>query len=305
MRPVQVGLVLPAYEHPIEGVARRWDELRTMAVRTEEIGFDTVWVPDELLWRIDEWPGPRGWWECVAMTGAVAASTSRIQVGTWVLSNPHRNPTLTAKIVDTLDEISGGRFVFGLGTGGADEEMAAFGFALDHVYSRFEEALEIILTALKTGSVDHEGPYYRAKDLELRPRGPRAGHVPLMLGARGPKTMRLAARHADIWSWYANESSHPDAFVEMLGKLDAACIEVGRDPKRIGRSIGVIVEPTGETGAEAVGLGAPIQGSAQEIADELASFAGIGVTQVEIMTWPPTLQAVEALGPVLDLLDAR
>jgi alkanesulfonate monooxygenase SsuD/methylene tetrahydromethanopterin reductase-like flavin-dependent oxidoreductase (luciferase family) len=305
MRPLQIGLVLPTYEHFIDGQARRWDELRTMAVRAEEIGFDTVWIPDELLWRVEEWPGPRGWWECVAMTGAVAASTSRIEVGTWVLSNPHRNPTLTAKVVDTLDEIAGGRFIFGLGTGGADAEMAAFGFALDHVYSRFEEGLELMLTALKTGRADHQGTYYRAKDLELRPRGPRGAAIPLMLGARGPKTMRLAARHADIWSWYATESSHPDAFVEMLGRLDAACIEVGRDPKRIGRSIGVIVEPTEETGSEAAGLGSPIRGSAQAVADELASFAEIGVTRLEMMTWPPTLATVEAFVPILELLDAR
>jgi alkanesulfonate monooxygenase SsuD/methylene tetrahydromethanopterin reductase-like flavin-dependent oxidoreductase (luciferase family) len=305
MRPVKIGLVLPTYENPPDGRARSWVELRAMAVRAEEIGFDTAWVADELLWRVAEWPGPRGWWECVAMTGAVAASTSRIDVGTWVLSNPHRNPTLTAKVVDTLDEISGGRFVFGLGTGGADAEMAAFGFALDHVYGRFEEALELMLTALKTGHADHEGTYYRAKDLELRPRGPRAGRVPLVLGARGPKTMRLAARHADVWSWYATESSHPDAFVEMLAQLDAACIEVGRDPKRIGRSIGVIVEPTAETGSEASGFGVPIRGSAQQIADELASFGEIGVTQLELIPWPGTLGAVEALAPVLELLDAR
>ncbi len=303
MRPLEVGLVLPTYEDVVTGEARSWDTLRAMALLAEELGFDTVWVPDELYWRVPAWPGPRGWWECVAITAAVAEATSRIKVGTWTLSNPHRNPTLTAKIVDTLDEIAGGRLVFGLGAGSGGDEMAAFGYAQDHVFSRFEEAFGLILTLLKTGHADHEGTYYRAADLGLRPRGPRPGGVPLLLGARGPKMMRLAARHADIWSWFATESSHPDAFVEPIADLEKACVEVGRDPARIGRSIGVFVEPTEETGTAEWDLGEPIRGSATEIADELRRFAEMGVTSVEVMTWPQTMTALEALAPVLDELD--
>lgn len=303
MRGIELGLVLPTYEAVVSGDAPRWDELQAMALRAEELGFDTVWVPDELYWRVESWPGPRGWWECVAITAAVAAVTSRIKVGTWVISNPHRNPTLTAKIVDTLDEIAGGRFVFGLGAGGGGDEMAAFGYRQDHVYGRFEEAFGLILELLKTGRADHHGTYYSAEDLSLQPRGPRPGRVPILLGAAGPKMMRLAARHADSWSWFATESSHPDAFVPMLAELDAACVEVGRDPANIGRSIGVHIEPTEETGSAEYDLGEPIRGSAREIADELRRFREIGVTSVEILTWPATIAAVEAMAPVLEELD--
>ena len=116
MRTLEIGLVLPMGEVFVDGSTPRWADIRDLAIRAEEIGFDTVWVADELLWRPAEGP-PQGCWECVAMTGAVAAATSRIKVGTWILSALHRNPGITAKAVETLDEISGGRFVFGLGAG--------------------------------------------------------------------------------------------------------------------------------------------------------------------------------------------
>ncbi len=303
MRSIKVGIVLPLYEDPETGRSHRWDELRAMARLAEAIGFDTVWVPDELLWRTPDWPGPRGWWECVAMTGAVAEATSRIEVGTWVLSANQRNAGLTVRAVETLDEISDGRFVFGLGAGSGDSEARSFGFPLDHVVGRFEDALEIITPMLRTGRADHDGPYHHASDLESRPRGPRSGAVPLMLGAGGPRTIALAARHADIWSYYAQERSEPAEFEPLVRTLEGACEAIGRDPATIGRSAGIIVEPTDETGSEAVGLGVPVRGSADQVADAIRAFTGVGVTQVECLLWPATMTTLEAMGPVLERLD--
>ena len=151
MRSIEIGLVLPMEESWTDGATPRWTEIRDLAVRAEEIGFDTVWVPDELLWRPSDGE-TRGWWECVAMTGAVAAATSRVKVGTWILSALHRNPGITAKAVETLDEISGGRFVLGLGSGHAGRQAHAFGLPEDHVFSRFEEAIEIIVPLLRDES---------------------------------------------------------------------------------------------------------------------------------------------------------
>jgi len=297
-----LGLVLPLYEDPETGRPHRWDELRAMARLAETLGFDTVWVPDELLWRVSVWPGPRGWWECIAMTGAVAQATERIDVGTWVLSANQRNPGLTVRAVETLDELSNGRFVFGLGAGSGDSEAAAFGLPLDHVVSRFEDSLEIMLPMLRTGHADHDGPYHQARDLESRPRGPRSGSIPLMLGAGGPRTIALAARHADIWSYYAQERSDPAEFAPRIQQLEAACEAIGRDPATIGRSAGIIVEPTDETGAEAIGLGVPVRGSPDQVADAISAFADVGVTQVECMLWPTTVATLEAMGPVLERL---
>ena len=302
MRSIEIGLVLPMGESFVDGATARWVEIRALAIRAEEIGFDTVWTADELLWRPPD-GRTQGWWECVAMTGAVAAATSRIKVGTWILSALHRNPGITAKAVETLDEISGGRFVFGLGSGHAGRQAHAFGLPEDQVYGRFEEAVEIIVPLLRSGSANFEGTFHAARELEHRPVGPRPGQIPIMIGAKGPKMLRLAARHADIWSWYVEERSDLAEFGPRLAALEAACLEVGRDPSTIGRSAGIVVEPTSFTGSAEV-LGTPVRGSAEEIADDFRSFRAGGFTHLEVLLWPPTLAALEAMTPVLELLDA-
>src|SRR5664279_1799114 len=106
MRSLEIGLVLPTGDVFSDGPVPRWDAIRDLALGAERAGFDTVWVADELLWRAPGSPA-QGFWECVAMTGAVAAATSRVKVGTWILSALHRNPGISAKAVETLDEISG------------------------------------------------------------------------------------------------------------------------------------------------------------------------------------------------------
>ncbi|MEO5705187.1 MAG: LLM class flavin-dependent oxidoreductase [Candidatus Limnocylindrales bacterium] len=302
MRSPEIGLVLPMGDSFLDGATVRWSEIRDLAKRAEEIGFDTVWTADELLWR-PEGDRAQGWWECIAMTGAVAAATSRIKVGTWILSALHHNPAILAKAVETLDEISGGRFVFGLGAGHAGRQGHAFGLPEDRTVGRFEEALEIIVPLLRQGRADFEGIFHAARDVEQRPLGPRPGRIPIMIGAKGPRMLRLAARHADIWSWFVEERSDLSEFGPRLAALEAACAEIGRDPATIGRSAGVIVEPTPVTGAAEV-LGAPIRGSAAEIADGLMAFRAGGFDHLEVVLWPPSLAAVDAMAPVLDLLDS-
>ncbi|MDQ2941658.1 MAG: LLM class flavin-dependent oxidoreductase [Chloroflexota bacterium] len=302
MRTLEIGLVLPMGESFVDGSTARWVDTREFAIRAEEIGFDTVWTADELLWRPADGP-THGWWECVAMTGAVAAVTSRAKVGTWILSALHRNAGITAKAAETLDEISGGRFVFGLGSGHAGRQAHAFGLPEDHVYGRFKEAVEIIVPLLRHGRAEFEGTFHAARDLEHRPVGPRPGRIPVMIGAKGPKMLRLAALHADIWSWYVEERSDLEEFGPRLAALEAACLEVGRDPATIGRSAGIVVEPTSFTGSAEV-IGTPVRGSAEEIADGFRAFRDRGFTQLEVMLWPPTLAALEAMGTVVELLDA-
>ena len=301
MRPFEIGLVLPLWDSFVDGSTSRWIDVRNLAVRAEELGFDAVWVPDELLWRPSE-DDRQGWWEAVAMAGAVAAATSRVKVGTWILSALHRNPGITAKAVETIDEISDGRFVFGLGSGHAGAQAHAFGLPEDHVYGRFAEALEIILPLLRQGHADFEGAFHTARGLRQRPVGPRPGRIPIMIGAKGPKMLRLAALHADIWSWFAEERSDLAELGPRLAALEAACVDVGRDPATIGKSAGIVIEPTSVSGGDA--LGTPIRGSAMEIADVLRGFGAAGFTNVEVIVSPPTLAAVSAMAPVIELLDA-
>jgi alkanesulfonate monooxygenase SsuD/methylene tetrahydromethanopterin reductase-like flavin-dependent oxidoreductase (luciferase family) len=293
-----VGLVLLMVERPDDGAKPAWADIVEMARRGEELGADTVWVPDEILWRDPEWPGPRGWWDCLTMAGAIAASTSTVKVGTWVMSALQHRPGMVVRAAESLDEISGGRFVLGLGSGhggGAED----FGYPASKPVSRYLEALEIIVPLLRGESdVTFEGEFHQVKNADVRPRGPRPGRIPLMLGGHADRTMTAAARHADTWSGYARSSSLPDAFVEMTSQLDRICEGIERDPATIGRSVGVFVEPGNAKLAEATGFGAAISGSVEQITETIAGFSDVGVTRVEVLPWPATLDVVEQLAPV-------
>jgi len=236
------------------------------------------------------------------MTGAVAASTSTVQVGTWVMSALHHNPGMVASAAETLDEISGGRFVLGLGAGHLGGGAKDFGYPADRTVSRYAEALEIIVPLLRGESVTFTGEFHRADGAEVLPRGPRPGRVPLMLGGHSPRTMGLAARHADTWSAFATTSSLPEAFAPMTQQLDRICSGIGRDPASIGRSVGVFVEPGNAHAAEALGFGVGITGSTDQIAETLAGFASVGVTRVEIFPYPNTIDTLEQLAAVLAAL---
>ena len=300
MRSFEIGVVLPLNQSGADRVTPRWSGIREMALRAEAIGFDTVWTPDELLWRPKDRP-LMGVWEGISMAGAVAATTSRVKVGTWVMSALHRNAGIIAKAAETLDEISGGRFVFGLGAGHAWPGQAhAFGLPEDQVFARFEEALEVIVPLMRGGHADFEGTWHAARDLHQVPVGPRAGRIPLMIGGNGPKGQRHTARHADIWSSWAEERSDISEFAPRLATLDDLCAEVGRDPATLGRSAGVDVHPL-EPASQGAGA---ITGSAEEIAGAFPTFRQAGYTQLEIMMSPGTVAALEALAPVLELLDA-
>lgn len=300
MRTFEIGIVLPIVQFGPERITPRWPDIRRMAVLAEAMGVDTLWTPDELLWRTDD-AAPQGVWDGVSMAGAVAATTSTVKVGTWVLSALHRNPGIIAKTAETLDEISGGRFVFGLGAGHAWPGQAhAFGLPEDRIFDRFEEALQIIVPLLRSGHADFEGTFHAARDLPQRPVGPRPNAIPLLIGGNGPKGQRHAVVYADIWSGYAEEVAHIDELAPRLATLDAICAELGRDPASIGRGAGVSVNPLQPSGWKP----SVISGSADEIADALRSFREAGFTQVDLMLGPGTVEAIEAMAPVIERLRA-
>jgi alkanesulfonate monooxygenase SsuD/methylene tetrahydromethanopterin reductase-like flavin-dependent oxidoreductase (luciferase family) len=235
------------------------------------------------------------------MAAAVAAVTTRATVGTWVLSALHRNAGIIAKTAETLDEISGGRFLFGLGAGHEWPGQArAFGLPEDHIVGRFEEALEIIVPLLRGGHADFEGTWHAARDLPQQPVGPRPNAIPILIGGNGPKGQRAAARHAEIYSCYVEERAVIDEVAPRLASLDAICAEIGRDPATIGRSVGVSVNPTIAAGAR----DDVVSGSAEAIADQVRSFRDGGFTRLEIMFSPGTMAALDALAPVVAMVRA-
>jgi alkanesulfonate monooxygenase SsuD/methylene tetrahydromethanopterin reductase-like flavin-dependent oxidoreductase (luciferase family) len=244
MGSFEIGLVLPTSQFGPERTTPRWTEMREMARLSEETGFDTIWIIDELLWQAEGGAPPEGVWDGVSIMGACAAVTSRIKVGSWVLSALHRNPGIIAKTAETLDEICGGRFVFGLGAGHEWPGQAhAFGLPEKQIFARFEEALQIIVPLLRHGRADFEGRFHAARGLVQQPVGPRPHAIPLLIGGNGPRAQRHAVRHADIWSCYVEQRAHVDELKPRIASLEEICTELGRDPGSIGRAVGVVVRP--------------------------------------------------------------
>lgn len=162
-----MGVQLPEVEY-----VARWSELRAMSETAERIGLDSIWVGDHLLYRGDGAPA-RGPWEAWTTLAAVAAVTQRVEIGPLVAATSFHNPAMIAKKASTLEEISGGRLVLGLGAGWNRTEYEAYGVPFDHRVSRFEEAFTVIRTLLREGRCDFHGRYYELDDCELLPRGPR------------------------------------------------------------------------------------------------------------------------------------
>jgi len=303
-RPLKVGINLPTTEGAIAGKTAKWADLFAFAERAEALGFDSLWVPDHLLLTWQE--QTRGIWECWSLLSALAAVTHRVELGSLVACTAFRSPALLAKMADTIDEISGGRLIIGLGAGWDGPENRAFDIKSDHRVDRFEEALQIIVPLLRTGRVDFAGTYYQARDCELRPRGPRIGGPPILIGARGPRMLRLAATYADLWN--AQGPLHrPEETIPLRAAGDAACADVGRDPTTLARSASVVVNlpmAQAQSGQHSSAQGRqPEPTSPEEVAETLRGYAREGLSHVQLWLTPNTIRSLEWFKAVLDLLD--
>jgi alkanesulfonate monooxygenase SsuD/methylene tetrahydromethanopterin reductase-like flavin-dependent oxidoreductase (luciferase family) len=311
-RPLTVGLVLPHIEDWMAGGTARWRDILELAQRAETVGFDALWLVDHFWYRYpleDDSEPQRGVWECWSLLAALAAVTTRVELGTLVTCTAFRNPALLAKMADTVDEISGGRLVLGLGSGYYEQELVAHGYPTDRLVGRFEEALQIIVPLLRTGHVDFAGRFYEARDCTLRPRGPRPAGPPILIGAYGERMLRLTARYADRWNiWTCNA---PERLAPYRERVDAACIAEGRDPATLARTTTVMVDLPGFEGSpRAPWVSAfrardepPLAGSPVEIAAALRRMAAAGLFEVQLFIEPSTLAGIDACAEVLAALD--
>ncbi len=269
---MNIGVVLPIAEGETKETPR-YADIRRLALQAESAGFDSIWIYDHLLFRFPEKP-TAGIWESWTLMAALAEATERVQIGSIVLCSPFRNPALLAKMADTLDEVSNGRLIFGLGAGWHEPEFTAFGYPFDHLVDRFEEALKIIQPLLKTSAVDFQGTYSSATKGELRPRGPRPSGPPILVASFKPRMLRLTAQYADAWNtaWLGAASG----LTERLTAFHAACDEVGRPRHEVEITVGVNVRFP-EAGDDPVDPAKELTGTADEIAAELTRYAELGV----------------------------
>jgi alkanesulfonate monooxygenase SsuD/methylene tetrahydromethanopterin reductase-like flavin-dependent oxidoreductase (luciferase family) len=298
---MKVGIMLPMGEDDVTRRSSSWVELRDMAIAAEQGGLDSVWAADHLIFRSRDGQsyGIRESWTVLT---AVAAVTSRVEIGPLVLALPFRNPALLAKMAMEFDEVSGGRLILGLGCGWHQPEFDAFDFPFDHRVGRFEEGLDVLVPLLRTGRVQFEGRWHRA-DAELLPRGPRPGGPPILIAGKGPRMLRLVARHADAWNaaWYGMPEE-ADELDRRIAALREACETEGRDLGTIGLTAGIYVSfPALRTDGEEEPPEEAIVGDAETVGQAMAGYAAHGVEHLIVHYWPRTRAAVEELARAAEI----
>ncbi|HET6745803.1 MAG TPA: LLM class flavin-dependent oxidoreductase [Candidatus Limnocylindria bacterium] len=300
---MKVGVVMPIGPQDGTGVVPPWEATRAAAVATEEAGFDSAWVYDHLLFRFGTDP-TQGIHEAWTVLSAVAAITSRVELGILVLAMPFRNPALLAKMAATLEDVSGGRLILGVGCGWHEPEFDAFDFPFDHRVGRFEEALEILVPAVRTGRASFSGRWHSARDVEILPgySRPDGKRTPILIAGRRPRMLQLVARHADAWNaaWLGPASQLPP----WLEPLHAALAAEGRDPSTLEMTVGINVvlpEFADEEHPPLEITGSTITGTPEQLAAELYAYADLGVGHIQVTLEPTTPPAIRHLGEAVAL----
>ncbi len=299
---MKIGVVLMLMELPGLNRALTWNEIRQTALRSESLGFDSLWIYDHLLYRSLRGK-TTGIWEGWSMLAALAAATQRAELGTLVACNSFRNPALLAKMAHTVDEISGGRLILGVGAGWNQPEYDAFGFPFDHRVDRFEEALQIIRPLLKEGQVDFSGKYYTARDCEIVPRSPRPGGPPLLVGAGQPRMLHLTAQYADLWN--VCYMTIPRSIQKEHKMLLSACHAVGRDPATLPATYTISLAYPDLLAWKSDKKRGYLTGSIEEIADVLKEYQALDAAHLMFHINPSTPQAYERLAKSVELYRAQ
>ena len=299
-----------------------WPELRDACRAVEAAGWDSIWIDDHLL--ADEGDPADAKLEGWTTLAAVAAATARVRLGLLVGANTFRNPGLTAKLATTLDHVSGGRAVLGLGGGWFEREHDAFGLDFGSGFGdrldRLDEATMLVRRLLDGERVTHDGRFYRLRDALCEPR-PVQRRLPILIGGSGPtKTLRTTARYADLWNGFGP----PERIAEVSDTLRRRCAEIGRPFVSIERTVTVhvVVRDTveaatagwdaiaqrhgivGRIGADGTSRGLTAGGPPAEVARVLAAYRDVGVNEVEIVFRSPfDLETIERLDDVRAALD--
>ncbi len=295
---MKIGLVLLIAERKELGRAYSYQQTREFAQQAEEAGFDSLWLYDHMLYRGADQP-TIGIWECWTFLSALADATRHVELGTLVACTSYRNPALLAKMAITLDEVSGGRLILGLGAGWNKPEYQAFGWPYDHRVSRFEEAIQIIRPLLKEGRVDFDGKYYQAHDCEIRPLGPRPGGPPILVGCSEPRMLRLTAQYADLWNiCYLGTV---DTLARPRQALLSACQDVGRDPQTLGVTALIYVHYPDLMPLPDDLDNPPLTGTPSQIAKALLDYKRAGVEHIMIHLLPYRPEAIRNLEQALQL----
>jgi alkanesulfonate monooxygenase SsuD/methylene tetrahydromethanopterin reductase-like flavin-dependent oxidoreductase (luciferase family) len=286
---VKIGVCVPIGERGPERRLFRYEQMRDIALAAEHGGLDSIWMADHIFFVSEGGPF-RGAWESMSMLAALADATTRVELGPLVLCTPFRNPGMIAWAANTIDEISGGRFVLGLGAGWHQPEFDGFGFEFGRRVSVLEDSLEVIVPLLRESTVDYDGEWAKGH-AELRPPGPRPKGPPILIAGSRPRMMSLTAKWADRWNsvWYGLPT---DEFRDERANLQAALDDAGRDRSTIEVSVGITVQDPrtlDRNGPEAV------VGRVDELAEAFETWRLEGVDEVMCRLEPPSTEIVEVI----------
>jgi probable F420-dependent oxidoreductase len=296
-RPLSVGVQLPEVERDV-----RWPELAGMARAAEEVGFESIWLGDHLLYRDDGRP-ERGPWDAWTTLAALAASTERVRLGPLVACAAFHPPGMLARMAASIDEVSRGRFVLGIGAGWNETEFRAFGVPFGERATRFEETFAIVRRLLAGERVTFEGRFARVEDAVLLPEPAR--RVPMMIGSTGDRVLRAALPHADAWNtWYTGYGNTPEGFATLNDRVTRLAGEVGRPEGEVARSACALVVLDRDAGERPIDEGlVPLEGSTERIAKGLSALAESGADEVILVLSPITERSIRSMGEALALLD--
>jgi alkanesulfonate monooxygenase SsuD/methylene tetrahydromethanopterin reductase-like flavin-dependent oxidoreductase (luciferase family) len=295
-RPCKVGVQLPEVERFVP-----WPQYLDMAQRAEEAGYDSIWVGDHLIYDLPDGT-TRGPYEAWTTLAAIAAVTKRVELGPLVASTSFHAPAMLAKQAATVDAISQGRLIVGLGAGWNRREYDAFGFPYDRRVSRFEEALAIIAPLLRTGRTTFHGQFYDVDDCALYPGPVRDGGPPIMVGSNAPRMLSIALPVVDSWNvWWSTYENSVSRFVEVKAEVDAATPE-GR---HVDATAAVLVTlPGGKGRLMGESYDARVTAVTPDgLADHVRGLAGAGATHLQLVLDPITAETIETIGTALADLD--
>ena len=291
---MKIGAVLLAAEIDFDGVTPPWSEVRAFALAAEERGLDSVWMWDHFFNRAAD-GSVEGMHEPWTILSALAAITTRVELGTLVMCTSFRNPGLLAKMATTLDEVSGERLILGLGAGWHDPEYEAFGYPTDRRAARFEEALLIVRSLLDGGTVTFEGEFNRLDGAVLAPAPSR--RIPVLVAGDGPRMLRLTARYADAWNtaWFGT----PDERLRsMLRNFEDALEAEGRDPASVQRTVGVTIRDPSAPVLE--GEEEAFRGPVEDMAAMFRAYDELGIDHLVLEIGPKTEPSLDRVGEAIE-----
>jgi alkanesulfonate monooxygenase SsuD/methylene tetrahydromethanopterin reductase-like flavin-dependent oxidoreductase (luciferase family) len=276
---VRIGIQLPEVERDV-----RWPELRAMAIAAEASGFDSIWLGDHLLYD----DPPRGPHEVWTLLAALAAVTSRVELGPLVACTAFHPPGVLAKMAATIDEISQGRLILGLGAGWNRREFAAFDLPYDRRVSRFEEAFAIISGLLRGERVTLDGTYHRADDVVLLPKPAR--QTPIMSGSNGKRTLGITLPHVQAWNtWWDDYGNEPEGLAKLIADIGI--------PESVSRSACMLVQLDGlPVERRPEGMDAVEQ---SRFAAHIEELGEAGADEVIVVASPITERSIRTLGELL------